>query len=142
MLLEEEMFRPLAQEMARPRQDLERVRELAGDVFDICGFIDVKAGESYCDIVFPIRFYERPNFGFGFELGESQRPTEGQYPTISASIGAWDLGRRGATGAAFYTGATLFITLAPYGVSGSLHYRFVGPGLVGDSGESPAVQVL
>jgi hypothetical protein len=127
-------FRPLAQEINRPQEEKERVRELGGGDSEVVGFIDVSAGESTAFVPFPVRFFERPCFTFGFELAENQMPVAGSFPTVSATVYPWEFGRRGETGAVFYTGATLLIVaLGHDGMKGTLHYRFEGRSLTGSS---------
>lgn len=47
------------------------------------------AGEAIADIVFPVKFIERPNLSFGGELHLDTNPVAGQYPTISVVVNRW-----------------------------------------------------
>lgn len=130
------MFGTLSQAIARPALSQQGTRSLGGDVFDVVGFVDgISSGQSYATIAFPVRFFERPNFCFGFELAENQALESAHYPTVSGVIGSWVLGRRGETGAVFYDGATVLIVASGHAeLSGSFHYRFQGAALTGTAG--------
>lgn len=130
------MFRPLAQEIARPMAE-RMSRALPGDVTEYVGFASIKdPGEAVISIPFPVRFFEKPSFTFGFELGENIAYTWGEVPTVSACVGRWVIGRRGETGAVFYDGAEVaLVTTGPAEFTGILHYRFKGRALTGEAGQ-------
>lgn len=70
--------------------DADRVASGLASPISIEGtFLVDGSGEASADIVFPVKFIERPNISFGGELHLDTNPVAGQFPTISVVVNRW-----------------------------------------------------
>ena len=60
-------------------------------------FLVSGVGELAKEVVFPVKFIEKPLLSFGGELAENSSPTDGGFPTISVVVGGWNLEIPGET---------------------------------------------
>lgn len=112
------------------RAEVERDATSAAQYFKVYGEIQVfGTGESNADIIFPVRFVNKPIPHFGSEVAWGSTFTDGQYPTCVVSILTWDTQGR-PDGSAVYVGA--YLGIVTNGVPGQLmnvHWSVEGIGL-------------
>ena len=68
------------------------------------------SGEGEKEVVFPVKFIERPVFYFGGELGPNQSVVDGYYPTVSVVVGGWLTLKRPPVTSLYY-GCTLVVVV-------------------------------
>lgn len=85
-----------------------RVEDQIATVHSIDGlFMITGSGEASVFVNFPVKFIERPNLSFGFELDPSAVVAAGSYPSVSAVIGGW--AKEGPSNKRTFTGATILV---------------------------------
>lgn len=104
--------------MARPiferrRRDVERVNAMSAKDTTASGRVLIMGtGDCQVEVLFPVSFSNRPFFTYGQELDEEEGPRQevvpGRYPTVDATVIAWQT-VRAVEGAfdGYYTGCTL-----------------------------------
>lgn len=111
----------------RRRHQLEQADEMTVRHSSVEGWAAVDgAGEAVVDVKFPVLFCERPVFTFGHELSDNVWPTQGAFPTVSATVVTWSFVTRGPT-KRYWDGARLAVVVGgPDGMHSLLHYSFAG----------------
>jgi hypothetical protein len=104
-------------------------------------FIQGGVGESSNDILFPVKFLEKPYFSFGGELTKDSSPTATMFPTISVVVLDWNFEQTdtGKIVKRLYVGATLGVVTTGVNEKMTVHWRFEGSGIVnpfGTTGDS------
>lgn len=127
--------------MARQMQTvLERQRTISSQLADqvakngeATGTIEIAgAGEMIADVAFPLSFYQKPVFTFGFELGPSAYLVQGDFPIGTATVANWTTRQLGET--LTYVGARLAIVLIGINAPGWCHFVFRGRSLTAPTG--------
>lgn len=69
-------------------------------------------GEVLVDVDFPIIFAEEPSCSFGSVMDGGFPVNPGKFPTVSATVSAWQtIPKQGSGTGFFYTGATMAIVI-------------------------------
>lgn len=105
-------IRPAEYPLEFRRSEIERIRELEGQVWQVEGFIDVDGyGGGLLEVNFPVWFSERPNIaGGGGELAPNQVLVDGSFPTWNVGVKDWAKAERAEK--EYYVGATLIIVVS------------------------------
>lgn len=124
------------------RAEVGRIEAMSGQEIRTFGFVEVEgSGELVFDVVFPVRYLERPFFSFGAELMPNQGIVTGSYPTVSQIVKSWTkfVAADGVT--EYYTGATIVAVLMGHAeIRSILHWQVLAMAImnpnndVGDSG--------
>lgn len=86
----EQLYGKIQRGTAMRVNDTDRINSSLASPMTIEGtFLVDGAGEATADLVFPVKFIERPNLTFGGELHLDTNPVAGQFPTISVVVNRW-----------------------------------------------------
>lgn len=96
------------------RHDIQRIDDFLIKPTRVSGFYEIifdgtsTAQEALLDVVFPVWFVDRPAMSFGGELVRDL-VEDGNYPTISCVVVAWEKVNDLRPGGGYYSGATLAV---------------------------------
>jgi hypothetical protein len=88
-------------------------------------------GEIAKEVVFPVKFVEKPLLSFGGELSENSSPTDGSFPTVSVVVGGWNLEIPGVENQEtpdrkYFVGANLLVVTTGVDESMWIHWHMTG----------------
>jgi hypothetical protein len=94
-------------------------------------FLVSGVGELAKEVVFPVKFIEKPLLSFGGELAENSSPTDGGFPTISVVVGGWNLEIPGETNQEtpdrkYFVGANLLVVTTGTDENMWIHWHMSG----------------
>jgi len=114
-----------ASDRARLEDSIARQQLVSGQ------FLVAGTGEVAKEVVFPVKFIEKPLMFFGGELAENSFPTDGSFPTVSVMIGGWNLEIPGAENQEtpdrkYFVGANLLVVTTGVAENTWLHWHMMG----------------
>ena len=112
-------------EKARLEDNIARSQIVSGQ------FLMGGSGEVTKQVLFPVKFIEKPLMYFGGELTENSFPTEGSFPTVSVIVGGWDLEipnneNQETPDRKYFVGATLLVVTTGTDENMWIHWHMTG----------------
>ena len=114
-----------ASDRARLEDSVARTQVVSGQ------FLLNGVGEIAKEVVFPVKFVEKPLLSFGGELSENSSPTDGSFPTVSVVVGGWNLEIPGVENQEtpdrkYFVGANLLVVTTGVDESMWIHWHMTG----------------
>lgn len=114
-----------ASERARLEDNIARTQMVSGE------FLVAGVGELTKEVLFPVKFVEKPLLSFGGELAENSSPVDGAFPTVSVVVGGWNLEVPGIENQEtpdrrYFVGATLLVVTSGTAENMWIHWHMMG----------------